>query len=128
MIFRLRIWADVAEFGIRASLRCLWEQSLGGSSPLIRTNFWILSSIGRASRLHRGGYRFESYRVHRISLKLIKFLKFIKRAGFIKIAGCFCRVSSVVEQRTENPCVPSSILGLGTKVEFPIFNSQFSNR
>ncbi len=30
--------ADVAESGIRAGLRCLWEQSLGGSNPLIRTS------------------------------------------------------------------------------------------
>ena len=30
-------YADVAEFGIRARLRFLWPQGLGGSSPLIRT-------------------------------------------------------------------------------------------
>lgn|GEM_PF-1351369 len=36
-LFKIINIADVAEFGIRARLRFLWPQGLGGSSPLIRT-------------------------------------------------------------------------------------------
>ncbi len=28
---------------------------------------WAVSSVGRASRLHRGGHRFESYTAHQES-------------------------------------------------------------
>ena len=57
---------------------------------------WADSSSGRAPRLQRGCGRFESCSVH-------------KGVSPIKSRG-----SSVVEQRTENPCVASSILALGT--------------
>ena len=45
--------------------------------------------------------------------------KNFSRGGIIQTEGFegaqrLCRASSVVEQRTENPCVPSSILGPGT--------------
>ena len=29
--------------------------------------FWAVSSVGRASRLHRGGQRFESFTAHQIT-------------------------------------------------------------
>jgi hypothetical protein len=55
----------VAEPGIRACLRCMWEQSLGGSNPLIRTSdplFWMISSVGylpdTLDASHAGGERF----------------------------------------------------------------------
>ena len=54
-----------------------------------------LAQLVRALRLHRRGREFESLSVY---------------VMFENI----CRGSSVVEQRTENPCVESSILSLGT--------------
>ena len=93
----LASWAG-GETGRHAALRWLWEQSLGGSSPLLPTN-WYTGSIAqlvRASRLHREGPPFESEWIHQhISLG-----------------------SSVVEQWPEEPRVVSSILTPGTKINF----------
>ena len=51
--------------GIRVRLRCVWGKTRGGSSPLVRTELLLTnkgahSSVGRATRLHRVGQRFES--------------------------------------------------------------------
>ena len=74
-----------------------WIGDLARKTPIGYTldvrNSWAFSSSGRAPALQAGGGRFESDKVHHFIL---------------------CRGSSVVEQRTENPCVGSSILPLGT--------------
>ena len=35
---------------------------------------WAVSSVGRASRLHRGGQRFESFTAHQRPISIIKFI------------------------------------------------------
>ena len=48
---------DTLDLGSSAAMR-------GGSSPLIRTKFRGLSSVGRAIRLQRIGQRFDPVRLH----------------------------------------------------------------
>lgn len=72
----------MAEFGIRARLRFLWEQSLGGSSPLsptLLTNsagqacLRCMALIGIGVRVPFGAQVFSrKLQVH----KVIKFLKY----------------------------------------------------
>gem|GEM_PF-6703021 len=59
------------------------------------------SSAGRAAPLQGEGQEFDSPQVHSV-----------QNASLLRR---YRRGSSVVEQRTENPCVASSILALGTK-------------
>ena len=46
-------FADVAEFGIRACLRCMWGQPRGGSSPLVRTKLDFVIFCGGKQRFAR---------------------------------------------------------------------------
>ena len=71
---------SVAEPGIRACLRCMSRKGWRfNSSPTHRVKRgalssvvdlpdieWTRGSVGRASRLHREGQRFESFRVHKV--------------------------------------------------------------
>ena len=97
-------WADGGT-GIRASLRCLWEfyplevrvlfrPLVIGSLPAGRQGvplkapevyiYGRLAQLARASRLHREGYRFESYIVH-TSTHFVRSVQAIRitRAKFI---------------------------------------------
>ena len=85
-----------------------------------------LSSAGRASALQAGGHRFEPYSDHHFSLyglvvQLVRTLACHARGRrfepvpgrhFFILQGL---IAQLVEQGTENPCVPGSIPGQATK-------------